>query len=91
MAEAARPRWLLVVGALGVVLLVQAVFVVSYVGALHAPKPNNVPFGVVGPLPLAQAVGSRFSLRTTAYPDEAAARRAIDQRKVYGALVTSAS
>jgi hypothetical protein len=88
---AARPRWPLVLGALGVVLLVQALFVVSYVGALHAPKPNNVPFAVVGPPPLADAVRSRFSLRTTAYPDEAAARRAIDHRKAYGALVTRPS
>ena len=69
----------------------QALFVVSYVGALHEPKPNNVPFAVVGPPPLADAVGTRFSLHTTAYGDEAAARRAIDHRKAYGALVTGPS
>lgn len=84
-----RPRWPLVLGALGVVLAVQALFVVSYVGALHAPSPRNVPFAVVGPPRLAAAVGTRFSLRTTGYADEAAARRAIDHRQVYGALVTS--
>ena len=92
MAEpAGRPRpWLLAVAALGVVLVVQALFVVSYVGALHAPRPHDLPFGVVGPPALADAVGTRFSLRTTRYADEAAARRAIDRRKAYGALVTSA-
>ncbi len=93
MAEPAdRPRsWLLAVAALGVVLVVQALFVVSYVGALHAPRPHDLPFAVVGPPALADAVGARFSLRTTTYADEAAARRAIDRRKAYGALVTSAS
>ncbi len=90
MAEpATRPRWPLVLGALGVVLAVQALFVVSYVGALHAPSPRDVPFGVVGPPALADAVGTRFSLRTTRYKDEAAARRAIDHRQAYGALVTT--
>jgi hypothetical protein len=90
-AAADRPRWQLVVGALGVVLLVQALFVVSYVGALHAPKPNKVAFGVVGPPQLAEAVRARFSLRTTSYANEAAARRAIDRRRSYGALVTGPS
>ena len=90
MAEpAARPRWPLVLGALGVVLAVQALFVVSYVGALHAPAPRDVPFGVVGPPALVDAVGTRFSLRTIRYTDEAAAKRAIDRRRAYGALVTT--
>ena len=53
---------------LGVVLVVQALFVVSYVGALHAPRPHDLPFGVVGPPALADAVGTRFSLRTTSTP-----------------------
>jgi hypothetical protein len=86
---AARPRWPLVVAALGAVLAVQALFVVSYVGALHAPTPRDVPFGVVGPPALADAVGTRFSLRTTTYADELAAQRAIDRRKVYGALIST--
>ena len=90
MAEpATRPRWPLVLGALGVVLAVQALFVVSYVGALHAPAPRSVPFGVVGPPALVDAVGTRFSLRTIRYTDEAAAKRAIDRRQAYGALVTT--
>ena len=88
---ATRPRWPLVLGALGVVLAVQALFVVSYVGALHAPAPRSVPFGVVGPPALVDAVGTRFSLRTIRYTDEAAAKRAIDRRQAYGALVTTSS
>ena len=43
--------------ALGVVLFVQALFVLSYIGALHHPKPHQVAIGVVGESPLATVVG----------------------------------
>ena len=49
--SAQKPRltgFPLLIVALGVVLLVQAAFVLSYVGAFHAPKPHGVPLGVVG-------------------------------------------
>ena len=81
----------LLVVALGVVLLIQGLFVISYVGALHNPQPHNVPFGITGPPKLAAAVGTQFSLRTKTYADESAARRAIDQRSIYGALITNPS
>ncbi len=73
--------------ALGVVLLVQAAFVNSYVGALHYPKPHDVPVGVVGASPLPIAVAKQFSLKLTQYSSESAASAAIDQRKVVGAYV----
>jgi hypothetical protein len=73
--------------ALGVVLSVQAVFVFSYVGALHAPKPHKVSIGVVGSSPLPAAVNRQFSLRITHYPSEAAAQQAIDHRRIDGAFV----
>ncbi len=81
---------LLIVG-LSVVLLVQSLFVISYVGALHNPRPHNLPFGVVGSPALAAAVDKQFSLRAKTYADERAAKRAIDERSIYGALVTDAS
>ena len=81
----------LLVVALGVVLLIQGLFVISYVGALHNPQPHNVPFGITGSPKLAAAVGTQFSLRTKTYADESAARRAIDQRSIYGALITNPS
>lgn len=79
--------------ALGVVLLVQGLFVVSYVGALHKPQPHDLAFGVAGTpaAALTAAVDKRFSLRTRTYTDESAAKRAIDQRSVYGALITGRS
>jgi len=73
------------------VLLVQGLFVVSYVGALHNPKPQNLPFGVTGSPVLAAAIAKQLSLRTKVYADESAARRAIDRRTIYGALITGSS
>jgi len=81
----------LLIVALSVVLLVQGLFVISYVGALHKPQPHNLPFGVVGSPALTAAVDKQFSLRAKTYADETAAKRAIDERNIYGALVTDAS
>lgn len=78
---------LLFVG-LAVVLLVQALFVVSYVGALHNPTPHKLAIGVVGSSPLGAGVARTVSLRLKPYPSESAARHAIDERKIYGALVS---
>ena len=91
-APAPRLRGLRLLGlGLATVLLVQSLFVVSYVGALHNPKPQNLPFGVTGNPVLAAAVGKQLSLRTKLYADESAARRAIDRRTIYGALITGSS
>jgi hypothetical protein len=76
---------------LGVVLVVQALFVISYVGAFHEPQAHNLPFGVVGSPRLAAAVGTQFSLRAKTYANESAARRAINRRGIYGALITGSS
>ena len=57
----------LLIVAIGVVLFVQALFVFSYIGALHHPKPHKVAFGVVGTSPLPGAVGKQFSLKATEY------------------------
>ncbi len=73
--------------ALGVVLFVQALFVLSYIGALHHPKPHEVAFGLVGTSPVPAAVGKQFSLKTTRYSTESAALKAIDHRRIDGAFV----
>src|SRR4051812_34499294 len=77
----------LLIVALCVVLFVQALFVTSYIGALHHPKPHRVPFGVVGASSLPAAVGQAFSLRLRPYPSESDALAAIDHRKIDGALI----
>ncbi|MFD4574333.1 DUF3533 domain-containing protein [Streptomyces sp. NPDC058417] len=89
--DAVTPRaTLLVIG----VLALQLLFIASYVGALHDPKPKDVPFGVVAPQRAAaeQTVerldglpGSPLDPRTVA--DEASAQRQILDRKIDGALL----
>ena len=41
----------------------------SYIGALHDPKPHDVAFGVVGTSPLPVAVGKQFSLKIDPLPE----------------------
>jgi hypothetical protein len=77
----------LLIAAIGIVLCVQALFVFSYIAALHDPKPHEVAIGVVGDSPLPGAVAKQFSLKTTPYASESAARTAIDQRTIDGAFV----
>jgi len=92
--DAVTPRATLLV--LGVVAL-QLLFIASYVGALHNPKPKDVPFGVVAPQAAAQQAvtrlerlpGSPFDPRTVT--DEATARRQIMNRDIDGALVVDPS
>ncbi|MGW0562072.1 DUF3533 domain-containing protein [Streptomyces sp. NPDC003016] len=82
---------LLVIG----VLALQLLFITSYVGALHSPKPRNVPFGVVAPEQSAARLvdrlqglpGDPLDPRTVA--DEATARRQILNREIDGALIVS--
>ena len=75
--------------ALLVVVLVQAAFVSSYVGALHSPKPRDLQVGVVGPAPLAAAVAKQVGFELVPFANEAAARDAIDHRSIEGAFISA--
>ncbi|MEV5605675.1 DUF3533 domain-containing protein [Streptomyces sp. NPDC052299] len=88
--NAVTPRAaLLVIG----VLALQLLFIASYIGALHHPKPTDVPFGVVAP----QQASARLVDRLDGLPggpldprtvsDEATARRQILDREIDGALI----
>lgn len=92
LRDAVTPRTtLLVIGALALQLL----FIASYVGALHDPRPHHVPFGVAVPGAAGQSEelaarldgldGAPLDARTVA--DEAEARHQIMERKIDGALV----
>ncbi|MEI5099733.1 DUF3533 domain-containing protein [Streptomyces sp. PmtG] len=90
LKSAVTPRAaLLVIG----VLALQLLFIASYVGALHNPKPKDVPFGVVAPGPAAEGTKERLArlpgdpLDPRVVKDEAAARKQIMDRKIDGALV----
>ncbi|MET9379035.1 DUF3533 domain-containing protein [Streptomyces sp. NPDC002992] len=92
LKSAVTPRAaLLVVG----VFALQLLFIASYVGALHNPKPKDVPFGVAAPQQVsAQLIGQLERLpgepldpRTVT--DEAEARKQIMNRDLDGALVVN--
>jgi hypothetical protein len=77
--------------AIGVILV--ALFVFFFVFPGHDPEPNHVPIAVTGPgaaqVTAALDRGDAFDVRELS--DPAAARQAILDREVYGALVTGPS
>ncbi|MER5384538.1 DUF3533 domain-containing protein [Streptomyces sp. NPDC002688] len=88
--DAVTPRaTLLVIG----VIALQLLFIASYVGALHDPKPKDVPFGVVAPQVAVQQAVTRLEqiqgepLDPRAVADAAAARAQILNREIDGALI----
>ncbi|MFI9564924.1 DUF3533 domain-containing protein [Streptomyces rishiriensis] len=88
--DAVTPRaTLLVVG----VVVLHLLFIASYVGALHDPRPKDVPFGVVAPQAVARQTVARLEklpgdpLDPRAVADAATAREQILDRKIDGALV----
>ncbi|MFD4787266.1 ABC transporter permease [Streptomyces sp. NPDC058459] len=78
---------------MAVVLLIGTVFVSVYLAAFHAPRPHELRVGTteVGTHQahmregLARAIPGGFTLET--YPDESAARRAVQDRSVYAAYL----
>lgn len=80
------------IGALSVTVI-SAVFVVCFVGGLHAPGPRSVPVGLVGSQAQASRAGAALghlvpgAFTITGYATEAAARTAISGRSIDGALV----
>ncbi|TQJ87065.1 DUF3533 domain-containing protein [Streptomyces sp. SLBN-31] len=77
------------------VIALQLLFIASYVGALHDPKPRDVPFGVVAPAAAAQQAVTRLErlpgspLDPRAPADEATARKQIMNRDIDGALIVN--
>ncbi|WP_329458556.1 DUF3533 domain-containing protein [Streptomyces sp. NBC_01497] len=91
---AVTPRAALLV--LGVLVL-QLLFIASYVGALHHPEPTDVKVAVVAPGDAAEQVASQLRqlpggpLSPRVLPDEAAARRQMLDRDVDAALIVDPS
>src|SRR5690349_7140156 len=78
------------------VLALQLAFIGSYLGAFHRPEPHRIPIAVVYPGPAAAIVQNLNDLdgkplSAQAVDDEATARRQIEHREVYGALIMSGS
>ncbi|MFG2561684.1 DUF3533 domain-containing protein [Streptomyces sp. NPDC048496] len=90
--KAVAPRAaLLVIG----VLALQLLFIASYIGALHAPKPTDVPFGVVAPQQMSAQLVTELKnlpggpLAPRAISDAATAREQILNRAIDGALIVN--
>lgn len=85
-------EWKPLIIGLAVALVLQGMFVASFVAALSAPTPHDVPFGVVGsqtqagPLidQIEKRVGTALSVRR--YATDAKVRDAIDEQTIFGAL-----
>ena len=71
------------------VLLLQLAFVLSYVGAFHAPRPHRITVATVGPARVVSALDGLPSqpLRATAVPSEAAARALVRDDQTVAAFV----
>jgi len=84
-----RRTFLLVIG----VLLIQAGFVLSYVGAFHDPSPHRVPIAVLAPAQISAHLVSELNaiggqpLYATAVPDQAAGETLLRQGSTSGLLI----
>ncbi|SIR77745.1 ABC transporter permease [Williamsia sterculiae] len=83
------PTWLVCV----VVLLLQLGFILSFVGAFHAPHPHRIPVTVVGSPPVAQKIAGDLNrldgapVRAVAATDLGAARDDLGHGRTSGVLV----
>jgi hypothetical protein len=75
--------------AIAATLLLSLLFIGSYVGALHDPRPTDVPVAVAAQVPdeVAAALGRGGAIEVRRVADAEQARRAIERRDAYGALV----
>jgi hypothetical protein len=74
--------------ALGVCAIMECLFATTYMSAGHAPRRptcRSAPWSS----PVLTAAQKTISLKVTRYPNEQAAKTAIDQAQIWGALITS--
>ncbi len=74
--------------ALAIVAFMQFMFTLNYMSSGHEPVASQLPFGVTGPSSVLTAVEhGGYSLKVTRYPSEKAVKDAINQARLYGALI----
>ncbi|WP_406133300.1 hypothetical protein [Streptomyces zaomyceticus] len=76
-----------VLAALAVAGVMQCLFTVNYISSAHEPVATDLPIGATGPSPILTAARQNLSLKVTLYSDESSVKEAIDQAKIYGALI----
>ena len=77
--------------ALGICAVLECLLAFNYMSSGHAPKAAGLPFGTTGSSPILTAAQKNISLKVTQYPDESAVKAAIDQGKIWGALIPAAA
>ncbi|MHB9862305.1 ABC-2 transporter permease [Streptomyces sp. YIM S03343] len=77
--------------ALAIAGVMQCLFTANYTSSGHSPVATDLPVGVTGTSPVLTAAQKNISLKVHSYKDEAAAKNAIDEGKIYGALVPGSS
>jgi hypothetical protein len=81
-----------ILAALAIVAFMQFLFTLTYTSSGHAPAANNIPFGVTGSSSILTAVQKGgLSLKVTQYKSEKAAKNAINQAEIWGALIPGSS
>jgi hypothetical protein len=73
--------------ALLVGLVLECLILFTNMSSGHQPVATNLPFGVTGPSPILTVAEKNVSLGVTTYPNESAIKTAIDQAKIWGALI----
>jgi hypothetical protein len=68
-------------------IVVMCLFVTAYAGAFANPKPHAIPVAVLAPTGLTRTLESTGALQIDAVPTPSEARRLIEDRTVYGALI----
>ena len=81
----------LVLAALAICAVMEFLFALNYISSGHQPVAVNLPTGTTGASPILTAAEKTASLKVTTYPSESAAKDAIGQAKIYGALITSST
>ena len=75
------------------ITLISVVFIISFMGALHKPRPRSVPLGIVGTSSQASTLSAALGhqapggFTVASYPTQAAAGNAITGRSIDAALV----
>ena len=75
--------------ALGICAVMQCLFATTYMSAGHAPKATDLPFGVTGSSPILTAAEKISPSASPGTRTNQAAKTAIDQAQIWGALITS--
>jgi hypothetical protein len=90
MSREALGHWIKAVVAVTVVSLL---FIASYAGGLHEPRPHDVPLAVSSQVPASVARGIDASpvFRVTRVAGASAAVRLLDRREAYGAITAGSS